>query len=87
MSTEVTEKTAKDLALEETGFSDYKELTFIFHGIDGSYGSIPAYDGRVYTFKVEEGSVDPTQLIKTPTTVSPVTGLQGVEIIYIANTI
>jgi len=84
LNTDDTNTQVQQKVLTETGLSEFKEITLIFHGIGGDYEGVNAYDGRVYTFKVENGFITNNDEVLVPTTVSPVTGLLGIEILYIA---
>lgn len=69
-------KTAVDLDM-------IKSVGLIFHGENGSYNGIDAFDGRIYEFKTDLGFLENNDDIVVPTEVSASSGLLGVEILYI----
>lgn len=83
LNTDDTNTQVQQKVITETGLSEFKEITLIFHGTGGNYGGVNAYDGRVYIFKIENGFITNNDQVAVPTTVSPVTGLLGIEITYI----
>jgi hypothetical protein len=83
LNTDDTNTQVQQKVITETGLSEFKEITLIFHGTGGNYGGINAYDGRVYIFKIENGFIINNDEVTVPTTLSPITGLLGLEITYI----
>ncbi len=83
LSTNDTFTRVQDKIVDLTSLNEFKEITLIFHGAGGVYNGINVYDGRVYTFKVENGFILNNDIVTIPTTTSPVTGLLGIEIMYL----
>ncbi len=83
LSTNDTFTRVQDKVIDLTSLNSFKEITLLFNGNGGTYNGTNVFDGRVYTFKIENGFILNNDIVTVPTTVSPVTGLLGIEVIYI----